>query len=289
MSFILLPGIAWAQVRSGSIAGVAKDRTGAVLPGVTVEAASPALIEKVRIVVTDNQGQYQIVDLRPGTYTVTFTLAGFSTLKREGLELATGFTATVTAELNVGTVEETITVSGVSPLVDSRNVRSQNVLSQQTLDTLPSGKTNASYAALTLGAVSTVQDVGGARGETAMSMAIHGNRQADQQFLLDGLKTNHALAAGGGGGKFFYTNEATIEEVVLQTGGISAESETGGVQINLVPKEGGNTFKSYFNSSYSGPNLQNRNLTNDLHARGLSERPRSRKSMTSAVRWAVLS
>ena len=92
---------------SGSIAGVVKDATGAVLPGVTVEASSPALIEKVRTVVTDQQGQYKIVDLRPGTYTVTFSLAGFSTVKREGIELTTGFTAPANAELVVGSISET--------------------------------------------------------------------------------------------------------------------------------------------------------------------------------------
>src|SRR2546425_6590485 len=110
--FLLLPAAAWAQQASASIAGVVKDTSGAVMPGVTVEAASPALIEKVKSVVSDAQGQYKIVDLRPGAYVVTFSLPGFSTVKREGLELTTGFTATVNADLKVGTLEETVTVSG---------------------------------------------------------------------------------------------------------------------------------------------------------------------------------
>ena len=103
----------------------------AVLPGVTVEAASPALIEKVRTVVTDGEGQYKIVDLRPGTYTVTFTLAGFSTVKRDGIELSAGFTATINAELRVGSLEETITVSGQSPMVDTQNVTQQKVITRR--------------------------------------------------------------------------------------------------------------------------------------------------------------
>src|SRR5678815_2808639 len=107
-SFLLLSASAWAQ---SSITGVVRDGSGAVLPGVTVEAASPALIEKVRSTVTDDQGRYRIVDLRPGTYTVTFGLTGFSTSKREGLELRAEFTATVNAELAVGALEETVTVS----------------------------------------------------------------------------------------------------------------------------------------------------------------------------------
>src|SRR5688572_32303334 len=118
VSFTLVVPGAHAQGQSGSIAGVVRDTSGAVLPGVTVEAASPALIEKVRTVVTDGEGQYKVIDLRPGTYAITFGLAGFSSVKREGIELTAGFTATVNAEMRVGAVEETVTVSGASPLID---------------------------------------------------------------------------------------------------------------------------------------------------------------------------
>ena len=114
---IFLPATAWAQAETGNIAGVVRDASGAVMPGVTVEAASPVLIEKIRVVATDGQGLYKIVDLRPGVYTVTFSLSGFNTFRREGVELTTGFTATVNADLKVGTVEETVTVSGASPEV----------------------------------------------------------------------------------------------------------------------------------------------------------------------------
>src|SRR2546423_4162900 len=115
---LLLSAGASAQENSG-IAGVARDTSGGVLPGVTVEAASPVLIEKVRSVVTDGEGRYNIVDLRPGTYTVTFALTGFTTARREGIELTAGFTASVNADLRVGSLEETVTVSGASPLVDT--------------------------------------------------------------------------------------------------------------------------------------------------------------------------
>src|SRR5579862_3472750 len=118
-SLLLMPSVAWAQgSTSGSIAGTAKDVTGAVLPGVTVEASSPALIEKVRTVVTDDHGEYKIVDLRPGTYVVTFTLTGFNVVKQGGIDLPSSFTATVNAELKVGAVEETVQVSGQAPVVD---------------------------------------------------------------------------------------------------------------------------------------------------------------------------
>jgi len=131
------PTGAWGQASTGTIAGEVRDTTGAVLPGVTVEAASPALIEKARTVVTDARGQYTIVDLRPGPYTVTFSLSGFSTVRREGVELTTGFTATVNAELRVGSLEETVTVTGASPLVDTQNVRQQEVVSDELLRALP--------------------------------------------------------------------------------------------------------------------------------------------------------
>jgi hypothetical protein len=122
---MVLLGPWWARAQTlgtGAIAGTVRDASGAVLPGTTAEASSPALIEKVRTVVTDAQGLYRIVDLRPGTYVVTFSLPGFGTVRREGVELTAGFTASINAELNVGGIEETITVTGDSPLVDVQNL-----------------------------------------------------------------------------------------------------------------------------------------------------------------------
>src|SRR6476469_8163349 len=133
----LWPASAYAQA---SIAGVVKDASGAVLPGVTVEAASPALIEKVRSVVTDDSGQYRIVDLRPWTYSVAFTLTGFSVVKREGIELSGSFNATINADLKVGGLEETITVTGESPIVDTQSIRRQTTLDHEILTTAPTAR-----------------------------------------------------------------------------------------------------------------------------------------------------
>ena len=157
------PSSASAQLGAGAIAGTVRDTSGAVLPGVTVEAASPALIERVRTAVTDEQGQFRIVDLRTGMYTVTFTLAGFTPVKREGIELAANFTATVNAELKVGALEETITVAGTSPVVDVQNTSGRNIISRDVLDTVPSGRTLPAFAALTpgLSVPAAGQDVGG--------------------------------------------------------------------------------------------------------------------------------
>jgi hypothetical protein len=254
---------------TASIAGVVRDASGGVLPGVTVEAASPALIDKVRTVVTDGQGLYRIVDLRPGTYTVTFTLPGFTTLRREGLELTTGFTAAVNADLKVGTVEETITVTGETPVVDISNVRQQTTLERETLDALPTTGRLAMYAQIIPGATygqAVWQSVGGLD-ERGNAFGIHGSRFDDNAPLMDGLSQRLQ------GGAIFVFNNLTFQEVVVETGGTSAERATGGVQMNIIPKDGGNTLSGSFSTSHSRPSWQASNLTDDLRRRGLSFSP----------------
>ena len=170
-----LPSRAHAQA-TASIAGVVTDATGAVLPGVTVEAASPALIEKVRSVVSDGSGQYRIEQLRGGAYTVTFTLPGFNTIKREGLELSGSFAATVNAEMRVGAVEETVTVTGQTPIVDIQSANRQRVISQELLDAIPTGRTPQVAAFMIPGVNLSNVDVGGTNiiNTTGGSLSIHG-------------------------------------------------------------------------------------------------------------------
>src|SRR4029077_7848913 len=139
------PSLLYAQA---SITGTVKDNTGAVLPGVTVEASSPALIEKVRSAATDGTGQYRIIDLRPGTYTLTFALTGFGSVKREGIELTGSFTATVNADLQVGSIAETVTVSGAAPILDVQNTRTERVMNSDVIAALPTGRTPMSLATL---------------------------------------------------------------------------------------------------------------------------------------------
>src|SRR5262245_46509436 len=254
---------------TGAIAGVARDSTGAVLPGVTVEASSPALIEKVRTVVTDSQGNYKIVDLRPGTYTVAFSLSGFSTFKREGLELTTGFTATVNGEMKVGSLEESVTVTGASPVVDIQNVRQQRVLSREVLDSVPTNKTLQGFAALTLGATTagTRQDVGGNMGDGLAGFGFQGSRSSDQRLTMDGM-----LFTGLGGGanmRNIVVNQQFVQETTLETRGASAESEAGGPHINVVPKDGGNRFAATGTAAATGPKFQSDNISQELKDRGL--------------------
>ncbi len=281
IGFLVAAGIAvmsstaaFAQsATTAAIAGVAKDSTGAVLPGVTVEAASPALIEKVRTAVTDDSGNYKIVDLRPGTYSVTFTLPGFGTYRRDGLELTTGVTVNIIGEMKVGSLEETVTVTGATPVVDIQNVRSQTVLSQSTLDAIPSAKTAAAFAGLTLGAsmqAANAQDVGGNKGDAVSAIAIHGGRANDSMFKIDGMRFGNNSGDGGGVNKIYFTNVAAIQETTLETAGMSAEADTGGVQVNYVPKEGGNAFKYYLAGNFANGAMQSANLNDEHKARGLT-------------------
>ena len=261
-----LPTVAWAQTTEGaSIAGVVRDTSGAVMPGVTVEAASTALIERVRSVVTDERGLYRIADLRPGTYTVTFSLPGFSTFKRDGVELTTSFTATINAEMKVGQVEDTVTVLGETPVVDSLNVRTQNTFVRETLDEIPTTKRIGQYASIIPGATyanATFQDVGGNQGEGGQ-FGVHGQRPQDLSTNLEGLNQNQQALG------VYSFNSQTFQEVVIETGGMSAEAMTGGPQVNIVPKDGGNRFSGSLSAAYAGPSLQMGNLTDALRARGL--------------------
>jgi hypothetical protein len=256
-----------AQQASGGISGVARDTTGAVMPGVTVEAASPALIEKVRSTVTDDQGRYQIIDLRPGTYSVTFTLPGFSTFVRDGLELTSGFTATVNAELRVGTLEETVTVTGETPLVDIRNVRQQVQLSRDTLESIPgTGRLPALYQVLPAAVlnVPTAYSVGAVNERVAANYNIHGAPSASPVF--DGMNSTVTNLTQG----VVVYNQLTFQEVVVETGGISAERDSGGAQVNIVQRDGGNTFSGALEFFASGPSLESSNIGDALRARGAS-------------------
>ncbi|HEY3159394.1 MAG TPA: carboxypeptidase regulatory-like domain-containing protein [Vicinamibacterales bacterium] len=272
-SLLLTVSTAWAQGSNGAIAGVVKDASGAVLPGVTIEASSPALIERVRSSVSDGQGLYRIVDLRPGVYIVTFTLPGFSTLKRDGLELTAGFTATVNADLKVGEVAETITVSGETPVVDLQNVRQQTTLSRATLEALPTSGRISQLVNFIPGAVvgnAVWQSVGGLD-ERANAFSAHGGRFGDNAPIIDGLVQRLQ------GGAIFVFNQATFQEVSVETGGVSADRISGGVQMNIVPRDGGNTFSGSFSTSHTRPSLQAGNLNDELRARGLSFSPSLKK------------
>ena len=271
---LLLPTCATAQ--SGTIAGSVQDETGGVLPGVTVEASSPALIEKVRSVVTDAQGVYKIVDLRPGVYAVTFTLPGFSAVKREGIELVTGVTSSVNAELRPGNLSETITVTGQSPLIDVQNSSQHRTVTTTMLEQLPAGRQMVNMALLIPGTVvnakdpQNMQDVGTNSGDTPMSVAIHGSNPSDMPLLYDGMRVNSVATTGGGTAASGYgSNAGSIQEIAIDTSGASAEYEVSGMRANLIPKQGGNTISVYFLANFANSSLESSNLDAAQQAQGL--------------------
>jgi hypothetical protein len=260
---LLVPSAAYAQA---AITGVVRDASGGVLPGATVEAASPALIEKVRSVVTDASGQYRIVDLRPGTYTVTATLQGFTTLKREGIELSGNFVATVNLDLRVGSLEETITVTGESPIVDVQSARTQQILDREALAAIPSSRNIGGIQALIPGMTSQGDAGGIGASMQGGAAAIHGGRANDSRIYADGINMGWAGSNGGGGQM---PQVAAAQEVVMTISGGLAEAETSGVIFNAVPREGGNRFTGQFNYNGSNDSLQGSNYTQELQNAGL--------------------
>ena len=263
---VLLPTGAWAQA---TIAGVVRDASGGVLPGVTVEASSPALIEKVRSVVTDGTGQYRIVDLRPGTYSITATLAGFSTVRRDGIELTGSMVAAVPLEMRVGALEETIVVTGETPVVDVQSVRRQTTLDNDVLTTVPTARSWAATAVLIPGIVT--QAGASADVQVTPQMTVFGGmggRGNEGRMQVDGLNTGAAL--NGGGVSTYVADVSNAAEVVTTTSGGLGEAEVGGPTLSIVPKSGGNTTSGQVYLSGVTEGMVGSNYSEDLRSRGLS-------------------
>ena len=267
VTLLMVPSIALAQA---TITGTARDTSGAVLPGVTVEASSPALIERVRSVVTDSTGQYRIVDLRPGTYTVTFTLPGFSTVRRQGVELSGAFTATIDAALPVGALEEAVTVTGESPIVNIESARREQVVNRELLTAIPSARTYQTLIGLAPGVnAGGTQDVGGLNSPATRTFAIHGGPQTEGRVMVDGM--NAGSVRGGAGVSNYQVDVANAQELTYSLSGGLGEAETGGPTMNVVPRTGGNTFTGSFFFSGANSSMQGSNLTDELRAAGLRD------------------
>jgi hypothetical protein len=263
---VLLPSLATAQ---STIAGVVRDTSGAVLPGVTVEASSPVLIEKSRTAVTDGDGRYAIVDLRPGTYSVVFTLSGFNTLRRDEIIVPANVSVPINADMKVGSLSETITVTGASPVVDVQNASKVQVISRELMDTIPSARNLQSIGSLVPGVRLNTPDVGGAQQTEQTYMASHGNSALHNTVLLDGMPAQTNLVDGAVQN---YIDNSLIAESVYKTSGISAETSAGGVYLNMVPKDGGNSIhgQGFFAGSSDNWHLQSHNVDDPLLARNTS-------------------
>jgi hypothetical protein len=266
VGFFALPHMVAAQAQT-AIAGVARDTTGAVLPGVTVEVSSPAIIEGTRSAVTDANGQYRIVDLRPGTYRVVFTLPGFGSIRREGIVLTANFVAPVNAEMQVGAIEETVTVTGDSPIVDVVSSTREEVLTREVLDAIPTGRDFTTMG----NALPSVNmgrfDVGGNSTNQQGTLTAFGSRGEDLNVQIDGM---NGANAGWGEGWFtiIYHNEADYQEMAYSTAGSNAENRTGGVVINMIPRVGGNEFRVSSVLTYANDSMQASNIDDELRAQG---------------------
>ena len=262
----LIPSLAHAQ----SLAGTVKDASGAVLPGVTVEASSPVLIEKTRTAVTDGTGQYRIENLVPGTYSVTYTLPGFTTVKKDGVEVSGAGVITVNADLRVGGVQETITVTGESPVVDTQtSTRRQMVLSSSVIQSIPASRGYGNLLATVPGIQATGLDV--SSGVSTNFFTSRGGRGNEGTIQIDGMNVGSAFNGGGVAG-FGYPIGESSEIQVTVAGGLG-EVDRGGPQFNLIPKTGGNTFNGTAFLSTAGKWSQGDNLTQQLKDYGLTNVP----------------
>lgn len=260
---VLVPATALAQ---SGIAGTVTDDTGGVMPGVTVEAASPVLIEQVRTVYTDGSGNYRITDLRPGVYTVTFSLVGFSTVIREGVELGAGFTANIDASMAIGSLEESITVSGQSPVVDVQSATSQVVLNQELMEAIPTGRSMWSVGQTMPGVTLSGADVGGAAGSQQRYLAVHGSHRRDNTIQIDGMIVN---GIEGDGAIQNYFNQGMFEEQSYQTSALGADVQGSGVRVNMIPRDGSNVWRGSLIWTHAPGSWQSDNLDQALLDKGL--------------------
>ena len=263
-SVLLLPAPLFAQ---SAFSGSVTDSSGAVLPGVTVEASSSALIEGSRGAVTDGQGRYTIVQLRPGTYTLTFSLPGFTTVARESVVLPSDFTMTINAQLPVGALQESVTVSSQSPIVDVQSSQKTEVVNRALLDALPTPRNTQSFGYLAQGVRLSKPDVGGQQMMEQVNMRVHGASELHTTMQIDGMLFSPAFNDGAIQN---YLNQAHFQEITFTTSSQLGEISAGGVRVNYIPRDGGNLFSGamYFGTTEKG--WQADNLTPALRAKGLT-------------------
>ena len=278
---LLLPATALAQA---SLTGTVRDGSGGVLPGVTVEASSPVLIEKTRSAVTDATGQWRIVDLRPGTYSLSFSLPGFTTVKRDNIELTGSQTITIPVELRVGGIEETITVTGESPVVDVQNARREVVLSSETIQRIPA--TRAAGALLNAAPGVSVGDASLAISPTMTSFNARssninaGSVAGEGRYAVNGFPLT---AARSGGFSSYVYDTVNTDEIAITVGGGLGESDIGGPVMNIIPRSGGNVFSGSAFLSNAGDWSSGNNLSSDIQA--LNPALRQNPGVIKAYDW----
>jgi carboxypeptidase family protein/TonB-dependent receptor-like protein len=238
-----------AQVQTGSITGTVADSSGAVLPGASVSLTGDKLIGGVQTQTTDVSGTYRFDRLPPGDYRVKFELQGFKTVDRADIKISAAFVATVNAKLEVGSVSETVTVTGESPTIDTKSNLQQTVMNQEILEGIPSGRDPWSVAKVIPGVQVSTYDVGGTQSYQQSSLSAHGSSTNDVNYNIDGASVN--WPGGGGGATMLYYDQGMFEEVNYMTSAIPAEVMVGGVSINMVTKDAGNKWRGDARYNYS--------------------------------------
>jgi carboxypeptidase family protein/TonB-dependent receptor-like protein len=263
LCLLALPAVSTAQ---SQFTGQVKDESGGVLPGVTVEASSPALIEKSKTAMTDSNGRFTIIDLRQGTYKVVFTLTGFSTVVREGIELQANFVSTINAEMKVGALEETVTVSGQTPLVDVTQAARTQVITRDTIDALPTTRNIQSIGQLVPGVRMGNPDVGGTQQTEQTRPRVHGIAANNTTNYIDGMNINSQEVSQAQA----YMNDALSAEVSVVTAAQPAEIQSGGMRTNTIPKDGGNVVSGSVFLGGSDGNWQSDNVDAYLKSQNFS-------------------
>jgi hypothetical protein len=255
---VLVPTLAWAQA---SLAGVVRDESGGVLPGVSVEASSPVLIEGTKTVTTDEQGRYRIEALRPGPYTLKFSLSGFSTFTHTGVDVPSDTVVTINAEMKLGALEESLTVSGQSPQVDVLQASRTQVLSRDIIDALPVSRNVMSIGVLAAGVRAGTPDIGGSRMTEQVNLRAHGLGGNDAEQLVEGMSIQSLE-----GPSQSYFDDMLQSEITVMTSGIPADTSGGGIRLNSVLKDGGNIFSGATFLGFSSGDWQADNVDDELRA-----------------------
>jgi hypothetical protein len=264
LAWLMVPSVGFAQ-QTGTLAGIVRDSQGAVLPGATVTASSDALIGGARSVLTGESGAYQFASLPPGIYTVIYELTGFSAVKRESVVIQVAQTVRLDIEMSLGTLQETVTVRGESPVVDVSSTVTQTNITKELYEAIPTGRNPWVMAGLVPGVVTGQLDVGGTQGMQQYNLEAFGSADSQKSFSIDGLKTN--WGGGSGGATMQYYGFEMYDEYNMQTASGTAESDVSGVYMNMVTKSGGNRFTSDHNIYFMNEDLQGSNIDDELRSR----------------------
>lgn len=259
-----VPSAGWAQ-QTGILTGIVRDSQGAVLPGATVTASSAALIGGARTTTTGDTGTYQLTGLPPGAYSVAYELPGFASVKREDVIVQVAQTVRLDITLTVGGLQETVTVSGASPVVDVSSTVTQTNITKDLYEAVPTGRNPWVMAGLVPGVVTGRLDVGGTEGMQQYNLEAFGSADSQKSFSIDGLKTN--WGGGSGGATMQYYGFEMYEEYNMQTASGTAESDVSGVYMNMTTKSGGNRVNSDHNLYFMNDDLQASNLDDELRSR----------------------